>query len=593
MWADAETDVDYLNYSEIAELVTELITDPDLLPISLGVFGGWGTGKSSTLNLVEAQLAAADSPPIIVKFDAWLYQDFDDARAALMSVIARSLYAAAPETLKDKAVGLIKRVNKLRLLGLAAEVGALAFGAPAFGVAARGVEALGDVAKGKADAKDIEAIRTAAEDVRERLTELVGPKSDRTPPDEIDAFRKEFGDLLGALDRQLVVFIDNLDRCLPTNAIHTLEAVRLFLFIPRTAFVVAADEDMIRHAVAQHFSNPAKRHVSDYLDKLIQVPVRVPRVGVQEVRAYLFMLYASRSKVEPEKLESLRQALIGNLQRTWQSDEQITVDSALSRLSRSGDEELQQAFSMADRMAPLLAKAARVSGNPRIVKRLLNVVRMRSSIARRRSMPLDDAVIAKLALFERCTDEAASLALHTLINQAEGGKPDALRRIEQNQPVSATDTLPEAWTNHLPFIKDWAILEPRLSGVDLRPAVYLARETVPVQIATSSASAALIAAVDILLKVATIASPAAKEALDAVPAIEHVALMEAVIAEMRKNSDWAKARSDFRGATLIASRSPEAGFLLARFIRSLQLSRLPPWMSTMLKDADWWKNTAK
>ena len=590
MWADAETDTDYLNYSEIAELVTELITDPDLLPISLGVFGGWGTGKSSTLKLVEAQLSALDTPPIIVKFDAWLYQDFDDARAALMSVIARSLYAEAPETLKDKATGLIKRINKLRLLGLAIETGALALGVPTFGVAARGVEAVGNAINGKADGDDVEAIRTSIGDARERLGNLVGPKSDRTPPDEIDSFRKEFGDLLAALDRQLVVFIDNLDRCLPTNAIQTLEAVRLFLFIPRTAFVVAADEDMIRHAVAQHFSNPAERHVSDYLDKLIQLPVRVPRVGVQEVRAYLFMLHASRAKVSAPDLEGLRQDLIGNLQRAWQSDQQITVDDALKRLGRSADEDLRRSFEMAHRMAPLLAKASRVSGNPRIVKRLLNVVRMRASIARRRSMPLDDAVIAKLALFERCTDEAASLALHNLINQAQGGKPDALKRVEEDKAISPSDALPEAWTAHLPFIKDWASLEPRLSGVDLRPAVYLARETVPLQISSTSASAALVAAVEVLLKVTTIASPTARGALDAVPAAEHVPLMEAMIAEMRKNSDWSRARPDFRGATLVAERSSQAGALLARFIRSLQLSRLPAWMSTMIKDAGWWSN---
>ena len=42
MWADTETETDFLNYSEVAELVSELIANPDLLPLSLGVFGGWG-----------------------------------------------------------------------------------------------------------------------------------------------------------------------------------------------------------------------------------------------------------------------------------------------------------------------------------------------------------------------------------------------------------------------------------------------------------------------------------------------------------------------------------------------------------------------
>ena len=68
MWADAETDIDYLNYSEVAELIAELISDPTLLPLSLGVFGGWGIGKSSTLNLVERELNKTPDAFLIVRF---------------------------------------------------------------------------------------------------------------------------------------------------------------------------------------------------------------------------------------------------------------------------------------------------------------------------------------------------------------------------------------------------------------------------------------------------------------------------------------------------------------------------------------------
>jgi hypothetical protein len=61
------------------------------------------------------------------------------------------------------------------------------------------------------------------------------------------------------LNTTLIAFIDNLDRCLPDVAISTLEAIRLFLFMPRTAFVIAADEDMIRHSVAKHFAGDVPR----------------------------------------------------------------------------------------------------------------------------------------------------------------------------------------------------------------------------------------------------------------------------------------------------------------------------------------------
>ncbi|WP_058317573.1 P-loop NTPase fold protein [Thalassovita mediterranea] len=107
MWADAETDIDYLDYSEVAEMASELLSDKSLLPISLGVFGGWGTGKSSTLRLVETELAARPDEFLVVKFDAWLYQDFDNARAALMGVISKALCAEAPQSMKSKAATLL------------------------------------------------------------------------------------------------------------------------------------------------------------------------------------------------------------------------------------------------------------------------------------------------------------------------------------------------------------------------------------------------------------------------------------------------------------------------------------------------------
>jgi len=141
MWADTETEIDFLNYTEIAELITELISRPDLLPLSLGVFGGWGVGKSSTLRLVERGLASSENY-VVVRFDAWLYQGFDDARSALMSVIAGDLLTVAPPTLKEKAKSLFSRVDKLRALGLLVEGGAAAFGVPTFGLAAKGVRSL-------------------------------------------------------------------------------------------------------------------------------------------------------------------------------------------------------------------------------------------------------------------------------------------------------------------------------------------------------------------------------------------------------------------------------------------------------------------
>ena len=100
-------------------------------------------------------------------------------------------------------------------------------------------------------------------------------------------------------------------------------------------------------------------------------------------------------------------------------------------------------------------------------------------------------------------------------------------------------------------------------------------------------SPAAMRAVETALKVSSVSSPAARDALKAVPAAEMTAVMEAVVGELRKNSDWSRARPDFRGAFIIAREAPETAAILARFVRSLQLRNYPAWMSSMLKEAAW------
>jgi predicted KAP-like P-loop ATPase len=76
MWRDSESEHDFLNFTEVADQIATLATNPTLLPISIGVFGTWGTGKSTVLKLVEARLPKPKeneekgSVPIVVKFDA-------------------------------------------------------------------------------------------------------------------------------------------------------------------------------------------------------------------------------------------------------------------------------------------------------------------------------------------------------------------------------------------------------------------------------------------------------------------------------------------------------------------------------------------
>lgn len=602
MWSDNETTTDLLNYGEAVELVTDLLGREDLRPISVGLFGGWGAGKSSLSQMVVRDLVESEGDPyVIVEFDAWLYQDFDDARAALLEKISQALHTAAEgsETATEKAVSLLKRVKMLRLFGLLAEGGAALLGAPTFGILSRGIEGLDDIGSGEGDSEDVNAVRAAGKDITRRAESLLDPAQERSPPQEIEQFRRELEELLEEIGKTLVVFIDNLDRCLPRNTILTLEAVRLFLFVPNTAFVVAADEDMVRLAVGEHYKADAARLVTDYLDKLVQFPIRVPRVGVAEMRAYLIALLISQPAdpadvLAPDLREKVFQALVENLRNTWR-DGPITLEALKKVIGDDGspaphrERALVAAVQIADRLAPLLATSKRVGGNPRIVKRMMNTVRMRLATARRRQMPLDEALLAKMVLFERCMGEAATNILLTEIGNAKDGKPELLGRLEAEGEIGPDD-LPAEWkgAGEAEFVGDWIELEPKLADVDLRPVAYLARELKPVRISTEGLSADGETALRVLLKARRSTSPTAKQALESTLPDERSLIMRGLVDHLSKNSDWSAAPQGFYGAITLADQDDTAAQDFAAFLRSREDGKHRNWLKAAIKGKDWW-----
>ncbi|HDS8579393.1 TPA: KAP family P-loop domain protein [Klebsiella variicola] len=593
MWSDKESSEDYLNFGEVSQLAVDVLTTENMLPVSIGIFGNWGAGKSSLLKLIEQKLEQDDKDWIVINFDSWLYQGYDDARAALLEVIATALTKAADgnTTLVSKAKRLLSRVDGFRVMGFLAEGAALFSGVPTGGLLSRSIGAFRNVTDGIQSQEEYEALSNLAKEGKQAAGGLIKPDAKKSPPQQIDAFRQEYGEILEELGKPLIVVIDNLDRCLPANAIHTLEAIRLFLFLTNTAFIIAADEDMIRSSVADYFKGASQRHQIDYLDKLIQVPIRVPKAGVREIRSYLFMLYAIEHGLKGQKLTTLRDGLEKALQQSWK-DEPITRQDALKMTGESEDSNLALAFARADRIAPVLANSPIIHGNPRIVKRLLNVVKMRSQIAKRRAMPLDEAIITKLVIFERCVGVDGTADLYNLVD-IEQGMPQLLKQLEEADGQIPSEA-PKTWTDNpttKSFIAQWAQLEPRLGGIDLRAAIYLSRETMPIGAYVVGLSPSGREALNALIELKNTSSPTAEALLETLPREEQVPVMEGLISQLRQVSDWARRPKGFSGACLLARHSADAASIFIRYLQELQQGTKPPvWMAAALKDEQWNKD---
>ena len=262
MWHDNETTVDYVNFRLVAKACAELIRDTGGEPISIGISGGWGAGKSSLVRMVASELEGVEKTTgsekpkyVVVTFNPWLYQGFEDARTALLQTVGDAVLEAAAQDsgLFDKAKALVKRINFLRLAQLGGEVAAtLITGVP--------VGLIGKVVEAGTDALKHESVKdglAAAKEVSGATKGLLDEAKPISLPKEIQSFREALEELLDELDITLVVFVDDLDRCLPKTAISTLEAIRLLLFLRRSAFVIAADDVFIRGAVRVHFEGTA------------------------------------------------------------------------------------------------------------------------------------------------------------------------------------------------------------------------------------------------------------------------------------------------------------------------------------------------
>lgn len=596
MWVDNETDTDFLNFSGVADTVAEIIYSANGRPISIGVSGAWGAGKSSMIKLIQASLKNPPEPGekpakdfVFVEFNAWLYQGYDDARAALMDVIASQLEAEAQARKKglDKVVDLAARVNWLRAAKLAGNgIVSLVTGFPPPGLIGDMVGLYDRVRSGGVDQDAIEAVHDAAEEAKgeaEKLFRSAPPR--KSPPKEIQALRDNFEDILDELGVTLVVLIDDLDRCLPETTISTLEAIRLFLFLRNTAFVIAADNEMIKHAVRKHFSGvPDDFLVTSYFDKLIQVPIRVPPLGTQEVRAYMMMLFLENSALPKEVLEDIRLKVRGQLRTTWQGSR---VDRAFMQgLYKDYPSELIGKFDTAERLAAVMTSASGIQGNPRLIKRFLNALAIRMSISRAQGVGVDEAVLVKLMLFERSGNPKAYEELMKAVATDKHGKPAMLRDWEDHIDKGKNLALSQPWDQ--PFVKEWLALPPALADKDLRGAIYVSREHAPIitdEDRLSSEAAELLTA---LLEMPEMA-PQLKERLGALAPVEINVVMDRLLDKAGGEQEWGV--PDILEAMLVVGRlDAQQGLRLAAFLKERPPAQIQAGIVPKLSDETWAKS---
>lgn len=590
MWTDHETDQDFLNFGGIARTVAEIIEQAQSRPISIGVSGAWGVGKSSMIKLIRGELAGSsegvNSRFIFVEFNAWLYQGYDDARAALIEVVASALAKEAQERKSgvEKTKDLLKRVNWFRAAKLTVgSAAALALGLPPVGLIGE-VFDLGKMAvDGHFDRDVAGEVEATAEKVGKSASGLIKAKSTSSPPKEIHALRTSFEEALEEMGVTLIVLIDDLDRCLPETTISTLEAIRLLLFLKHTAFVIAADDRMIKHAVKRHFQGVDDDLVTNYFDKLIQVPIRVPPLGTQEVRAYMMLLFIENSTLEATEKEKIRKKFCEQLGKTWQG-KRVDLPFLRTLISKLPDELIAR-LDAADRLAPLMTSATGITGNPRLIKRFLNALSIRMAMSRAQGVGVDESVLAKVLLFERCGNPKAYAELIKSVTESDQGKPTFLANWEQKVIAGESLELKAPWDQ--PFITEWLRLPPQLGDRDLRGVLYVSREHAPLITPEDRLSSEVVELLTALLEHPDMAS-SVKDRLGSVPRSDISVIMDRLLDRARQEQEWG-VPPILEACMVVAEADPPQGQRLAGFLKDRPGAQVKANIVPKIADQIWAK----
>ena len=474
MWSDNAATVDLLGYEDLQQEIVDLAGDESLQPLIVGVFGDWGAGKTTLLNLAGIELRARNA--IVVEFSPWLVEGYDDVKTCLLSAVVDAVADATRDTSAQhgRAAALLSSLrHKIRWVRLA-RLGA-SISAPAAGTLIPGLAETASVTAPIAAAAGLLG-HMARTDVDERQDVQMVESADASP-----GFHAEFRELIetAAAPRPLVVLIDDLDRCLPDQVIDTLEAIRLFLSAPGTAFVVAADERLVRAAVRHRYATAAENEVDiprEYLEKLVHVAIRIPQLARPETESYCNLLVAERHLTDEEFAAVLDAAQ--SVRRSGELQVSCNIGIVRKALSEAPPPELEAEFGLIEQLIGPLATG--LKGNPRQIKRYLNTLDMRRRTATRRAIPVDEAVLAKLVVLEYTRDDRYR-ELHAWQRRGNGLSEEIAQLEEAPNKDPEPWTSPEseiaAWAAD-PWTRDWLTTEPRLAGLDLGPYFFLSRDRV-------------------------------------------------------------------------------------------------------------------
>ena len=323
---DSVGNVDQLGFTAYVQAFADLIASPHTQPpLTIGIFGSWGMGKSFLLEHIEREIDARQPPEAdvvprvhVVRFNAWEYSATEVVWPGLARKIVTHL-----DRLDTwpwyRRLGTRVRWNvarQWRELRTQLIAGALVVGTAIAIALQRGEDGIATAIVSVTTGLGVLGLLKAAKDpVANWLTALFCDSDYGRQLGVMEDIKHDLESLEARLHRtdadgndvvtgRILVLIDDLDRCEPAKAVEVLQAVNLLLNFRSFVVCLGIDARIITGAVEKHYEGLLGRAGAsgyEYLDKIVQIPFRIPEPGRADVLTFIAGQLGDPARPEPER----------------------------------------------------------------------------------------------------------------------------------------------------------------------------------------------------------------------------------------------------------------------------------------------------
>jgi hypothetical protein len=278
LWEDLYANIasEYPATMKLFEIIDKDITPP----YSISINGCWGSGKTTFLLLLKKLLE--DKKYKTVWFNPWEYERTDNVVLAFLQKIVIDF----KKEFDIKDIGIFSLAFLTSGLDIAAKIltgGSLSY---------RGVKEI-------------------TKDVVESLSSKF-----ETYEDIVEEIKKDFtritNEISGSSKKPIIIFLDDLDRCLPDRALELLEAIKNFFVVKnaKVIFISGIDTDVVKKFINQKYHNIEGNFAINYFKKIFNLTINIPKFNIINLEKVLINHISNLFGIDKEISEKISKRVI-------------------------------------------------------------------------------------------------------------------------------------------------------------------------------------------------------------------------------------------------------------------------------------------